>query len=99
MKSYTNKLQAYLEQNPMQYTEGDTLLEQLHWCYAEANSVDSPALRKAFRELYCSMPELSEDKFDEIFSLVSTLSALQEEMAFKAGAKVGFRLAAELLES
>jgi len=98
MDNYANKLQAYLDQKPMQYTEGDTLLEQLYWCYTEANTVDCPALRKVFRELYCSMPELSEDKFDEIFSLVSTLSVLQEEMAFKAGAKVGFRLAAELLE-
>ena len=82
----------------MQYTDGNDLLEQLHWCYGEANTLDCPAMRETFHKLYCSMPELSEDKFDEIFSLVSTLSALQEQMAFRAGAKVGFRLAAELLE-
>jgi hypothetical protein len=99
MGDYRKKLRAYLDQNPMQYTEGDTLLEQLYWCYTNANTMDSPALRAAFRELYTSMPELSEDRFDRVFSVVCSLSALQEELAFKAGAKVGFRLAAELLES
>jgi len=98
MGDYGNKLRTYLDRNPIQYTEGDTLLEQLYWCYTEANTMDSPALREAFRKLYDNMPELSEDRFDTVFSAVCTLSVLQDELAFKAGARVGFRLAAELLE-
>ncbi len=98
MGDYINKLRVYLDQNPMQYTDGDSLLEQLYWCYTEANTMDNADLQEQFRELYDSMPELSEDRFDVVFSAVSSLSVLQEKMAFQAGAKVGVRLAAELLD-
>ena len=74
-------------------------MDQLYWCYTNANTMDSLALRAAFCELYASLPELSEERFDVVFSAVCSLSAMQDELAFKAGAKVGFRLAAELLES
>lgn len=98
VNDYTNKLRAYLNQNPMRYTDGDSLLEELHWCYTEANTCENPELRKQFQKLYQSLPELTEDKFDEVFSVVSTLSAQQEKLAFQIGAKIGFRLASELLE-
>lgn len=97
MHPYADKLQAYLDQNPMHYTDGDSLLEELHWCYTEANTYDSKALREAFQKLYCSLPELSEDKFDKVFAVVSTISLQQEKLAFRADAKVGLRLAWELL--
>lgn len=99
MNQYGDKLRAYLDQNPMQYTDGDSLLEQLYWCYINANTFDNPELRNQFQKLYRSIPELSDDKFDEVFTVVSTLSVLQEKLAFQTGAKVGFRLAAELLET
>lgn len=98
MENYTSKLRAYLDQNPMQYVDGDSLLEQLYWCYTEANTFDNSALRQEFHKLYRSMPELSEEKFDQVFSVVSNLAILQEKQAFQVGAKVGLRLAAELLE-
>ncbi len=98
MRKYANKLREYLEQNPIQYTDGDSLLEELHWCYIEANTFDSTQLRNAFQRLYCSMPELSDEKFDEIFNLVNAVSVQQEKLAFQAGAKIGLRLAAELLD-
>ena len=96
MDSYQNKLRAYLDQNPIRYTDGDSLLEELYWCYIEANNLDSSELRLHFRRLYQSLPELSEDRFDEVFSVVSELSAAQEKLAFQAGLKTGFRLATEL---
>lgn len=98
MNRYINKLRAYLDQNPMQYTEGDSLLEELYWCYIEANTFDSAALRDAFGKLYRSMPELSEDKFDEVFNTVSSISIEQEKLAFQAGVKIGLHLAMELQE-
>lgn len=97
MKQYANKLCAYLERNPIGYAEGDSLLEELHWCYTEANTCDSPRLHKQFQKLYRSLPELSEEKFDQVFSVVSALSAEQEKIAFQAGVKIGFRLASEIL--
>ena len=99
MNFYADKLRAYLDQNPMHYTEGDTLLEELHWCYTEANTYDSKALREAFHDLYCSLPELSEEKFDGVFNAVSTISIQQEKLAFQAGVKIGLRLAWELLKT
>ena len=98
MNLYKIKLRTFLDQDPIRYTEGDSLLEELHWCYTEANTCENPELRKQFQKLYQSLPELTEDKFDEVFSVVSTLSAQQEKLAFQIGAKIGFRLASELLE-
>ena len=98
MKQYANKLRTYLECNPIGYTEGNSLLEELHWCYAEANACDSPQLRRQFQKLYRSLPELPEEKFDEVFSAVSDLSAEQEKIAFQSGVKIGFRLASEIFE-
>ena len=43
------------------------------------------------------MPELSEKRFDEIFDGISALTTRQEKLAFQVGAKIGLRLAAELL--
>ena len=97
MNQYANKLCAYLDCNPIQYAEGDSLLEELYWCYTEANTCETPELRELFQKLYCGLPELSEDKFDEVFSVVSALSAEQEKIAFKTGVKIGFRLASEIL--
>ena len=97
MRKYSDKLRAYLDQNPMRYTEGDSLMEELYWCYIEANTFESTELRKNFQKLYRSMPELSDDKFDEVFATVSTLSVQQEKLAFETGAKIGLRLAMEFL--
>ena len=97
MEKYGDKLRAYLDQKPMHYTEGDSLLEDLYWCYTEANTLDSMQLRKEFQRLYCSLPELSDKKFDEIFNVVSAISAEQEKLAFQAGVRIGLHLAAELL--
>ena len=97
MSEYIDKLRLYLDANPIQYADGDSLLEQLYWCYIESNSLDDPELRNQFRKIYSSMPELSEDRFDEIFDGISALTVRQEKLAFQVGAKIGLRLAAELL--
>lgn len=99
MNHYKNKLRAFLDQNPIGYTDGESLLEELHWCYTESNTCENSELRKQFQHLYHSLPELSEDKFDTVFSVVCALSAQQEKLAFQTGVKIGFRLASELLEA
>ena len=97
MSKYADKLQEYLDKNPIKYADGDSLLEQMYWCYIESNSLDDPELRKQFQKVYRSMPELSEKRFDEIFDGISALTTRQEKLAFQVGAKIGLRLAAELL--
>lgn len=98
MNKYADKLRVYLDSNPIGYAEGDSLLEELHWCFVEANTFDNSEIREQFQKLYLSMPELSQTRFDEIFGIVSVLFDKQEKAAFQAGVKIGFRLAAELLE-
>ncbi|MBQ8881602.1 MAG: hypothetical protein IJ030_05475 [Oscillospiraceae bacterium] len=98
MYKYADKLRAFLDQNPVGYAEGDSLLDELHWCYTESNFSDSPELRSRVQQLYSSMPELSEARFDEIFGYINDLTVQQEKLAFQAGVKIGFRLASELLE-
>ena len=99
MEKYSDKLRLYLDANPIQYAEGDSLLEELYWCYIESNAFDSVELRNQFQRVYRSMPELSEERFDEVFTEISTLTIQQEKLAFQMGTKIGFRLAAELFES
>lgn len=98
MSNYSEKLQLYLDANPIEYADGDSLLEELYWCYIESNSFDDPELRNRFQELYRRFPELSEDRFDEMFAMINGLSVQQEKLAFQIGAKIGFRLAAELFK-
>ena len=97
MRDYGDKLREYLEQNPIGYAEGDSLLEQLYWCYGEANSYDISEIKVQYQKLRCTMPEITEERFDEIFNIINTLCILQEKTAFQIGAKIGMRLAAELL--
>lgn len=98
MEEYANKLREYLAQNPIRYAEGESLLEQLYWCYIEANTFDNSEMKAQYQKLRCCMPEVSEGRFDEIFGIVSNLFVLQEKTAFQVGAKLGLRLAAELLD-
>lgn len=74
MSKDADKLRAYLDQNPIQYANGDSLLEELYWCYIESNSFDTPELCEQFEKLYRSMPELSDDKFDEVFTVANQVS-------------------------
>lgn len=97
MEKYSDKLRLYLDANPIEYADGDSLLEQLYWCYIESNSFDSPELHDQFQRVYRSMPELSQERFDEVFNEISALTIQQEKLAFQVGAKIGLRLAAELL--
>ena len=97
MSNYSDKLRLYLDANPIEYAEGDSLLEELYWCYIESNPFDNGELRKQFRQMYHNFPELSEDRFDEMFALVNGIGIQQEKLAFQIGAKIGFRLAAELI--
>lgn len=96
MEKYTDKLKEYLDQNPIGYAEGNSLLEQLYWCYGEANTFDSQEIKEQYRNLQCSIPEVSEERFDEIFVIISNFFALQEKETFQVGVKLGLRLAAEL---
>lgn len=98
MYKFTKLLQEYLDRNPIQYADGDSLLDELYWCYTESNYNADPEIREAFQKLHRSMPELSESRFDEFFNFVRALSAKQEKAAFRIGTKIGFRLAAELFE-
>ena len=98
MKKYADKLREYLDQNPIGYAEGDSLLEQLYWCYGEANTLDLSEVKEQYQKLRCSIPEVSEERFDEIFNIISNLIVLQEKIAFQVGAKLGLRLAAEFFE-
>ena len=96
MKQYTEILLSYLRENPVQFTEGTTLLQQLYWCYTECNPLNNEALKTQFAAIYKSMPELSEENFDRIFIQICELQLLEERLSFEAGFKIGLRLAMDL---
>ena len=97
MEKYSDKLCAYLDANPIKYAEGDSLLEELYWCYIESNPFDSTELQKQFWQIYKGFPELTPDRFDEMFTLINDIGVQQEKLAFQTGVKIGFRLATELV--
>ena len=98
MSGYAEKLDSYLKKDPIKYVDGNSLLEQLYWCYTESNAIDSPAMREQYKKVYNSMPVLSEEELDAVFTQISKLLVMDETLAFQAGVKVGLRLTMELLE-
>lgn len=98
MNQYKEIVNSYLKENPLRFSEGTTLLEQLYWCYTECNPIDSEALKTQFAAIYKSMPELSDENFDRVFTQICKLQLLEERLSFEAGVKIGLRLAMELSE-
>lgn len=98
MKSYLEKLKSYVEANPIQFDDDCELpaLDSLYWHYSECHTMQNAQTKQACHNLNAYLSFLSEEKRDTVFSLVGTLCAEHENIAFIAGLQLGAQLMLEL---
>jgi len=92
------QVQDYLDNHLVVRNAGsmESLMEVLHDAYMCHNQEDSVMLREKFTLLRRSLPDISPQRFDEIFSLVCDLCYCQEVLAFSQGVAVGMNLMTEV---
>ena len=101
MKTYLQKLKAYIRANPTKFDEDSPLpvLDSLYWHYSECHQLMNAKTKQASRELISYLRFLPEKKRDTIYCLASTLCAEHESIAFIAGLQLGAQLMLELQQN
>lgn len=98
MNPYMKKLNDYLLQAPMNYAEGESLLEMLLLCYTQANPVENAQIHKRYQELDAILEKLTLEENDQVFALTCDLCEEHTHAAFYEGLHFGVHLVTELLQ-
>ncbi len=98
MKKYLKFLEEYFKQNPPNHGDLESVMEVLHWYYAENNPIDNQKIRDGFAKIRQQYSHLSMQEFDPIFTTVSDLCLEHEHLAFLEGLRLGVTLMMELGE-
>ena len=98
MKTYFEKLRAYIAENPPDFGDGDSVLTLLYEAYAESNRMDDGTIKEDFNELYRQMNGMELRDMDRIIYPVCTLCRDHQRSGFVESIKVGIRLRTELTE-
>ena len=98
MKTYFEKLRAYIAENPPDFGDGESVLTRLYEAYAESNKMDDGTIKEDFNELYRLMNGMELREIDKIIYPVCTLCRDHQRSGFVEGVKVGIRLKTELAE-
>lgn len=98
MKTYFEKLRAYIAENPPDFGDGESVLTLLYEAYAESNKMDGGTIKEDFNELYRLMNGMELREMDKIIYPVCTLCRDHQRSGFVEGVKVGIRLKTELAE-
>ena len=98
MSSYFEKLKAYIETNPPNYGDGESVLTMLYECHNENNPYDNEQIKADFNELYRLMNGMELRDIDRIIYPVCRLCRDHERSGFIEGVKIGVLLQAELTE-
>ncbi len=96
MKKSLKFLEEHFKQNPPNHGDLDSVMDVLHWYYAENNPIDNQKIRDGFAKLRSQFPDLSLQEFDPIFDTVSDLCVEHERLAFYEGLRLGVTLMIEL---
>ena len=96
MKNYFEKLKAYIAENPLDFSDGESVLTLLYEAYAEFNRMDDGTIKEDFNELYRQMNGMEIKEMDKIIYPVCTLCRDHQRSGFVEGVKVGIRLKSEL---
>lgn len=99
MKTYLQKLKAYIKTNPTKFEDDCALpaLDSLYWNYMECHTMTNENTKQASRNLNAYLQFLPPKKRDAIYCLASTLCAEHESIAFIAGLQLGAQLMMELM--
>ena len=98
MKSYFEKLKAYIQSKPPNYGDGESVLTMLYECHNENNPYDNEQIKEDFNELYRQMNGMELREMDRIIYPVCRLCRDHERSGFIEGIKIGVLLQAELTE-
>lgn len=98
MKNYLSKIKAYIETHPLQFDNNCDLpiMDSLYWHYSECNTMSNAKTKKANQDLCNCLTQLFGRDQDRVFSIVCTLCAEYEQIAFFAGFRLGAQLMLEL---
>ena len=98
MKTYFDALKAYIEAQPPNFGDGESVLTMLYECHNETNPYDNEQIRADFNELYQQMNGMPLREIDKIIYPVCKLCRDHERSGFVEGVKVGLRLDCELVD-
>lgn len=96
MNTFFETLQAYIEQHPPNYGDGESVLTLLYECHNENSPYDNEQIKANFNELYQLMNGMSLREMDKIIYPVCKLCRDHEKAGFVEGIKIGIRLRTEL---
>ena len=96
MKSYLEALKAYVEQNPPNCGDAESVLGMLYECHNENNPYDNEQIKADFNELYQQMNGLPLWEMDKIIYPVCKLCRDYEQAGFIEGIKTGIKLSEEI---
>ena len=98
MKSYFEKLKAYIDAHSPNFGDGESVLTMLYECHNENNPYDDEQIKEDFNELYHLMNGMELRGMDKIIYPVCRLCRDHERSGFIEGIKIGIQLQAELTE-
>lgn len=100
MKKYIERMRQYIAANTIQFDDDcdHWALDSLYWHYSECHNMSNAKTKAASRALNECMSTLSVRENDKVFSLVGTLCAEHERIAFLAGLQLGAQLILEQTE-
>lgn len=98
MKTYLEKLKAYVEAHPIQFDDGCgfSALNSLYWHYSECHNMSNEKTKYASANLSACLNDFSHENCEQVYGLVNALCAEYEEVAFLAGIQLGAQLMLEL---
>ena len=98
MKSYFEKLKAYIDAHSPNFGDGESVLTMLYERHNENNPYDDKQIKEDFTELYRQMNGMELRETDRIIYPVCKLCRDHERAGFIEGIKMGILLQAELTE-
>ena len=96
MNEYFEKLKAYIEANPPNFGDGNSVLSLLYEAHNVVNPMDDDRIKADFHALYEAMNGMTLRAMDNIIYPVCKLCRDHERSGFIEGIKIGLLLRDEL---
>ena len=98
MNPYTEKLQAYLANRPVNrhWEDAQSILELLCYIYVEQNPIENSTILYQYQKLDQLLEDLSLRENDQLSDLICDICTEYARQAFLSGVHVGFSLFTEL---
>ena len=98
MKTHFAKLKEHIEEHPLNFGDGTSVLTMLYEYYNENHPYDDKQIKADFHDLYQQMNGMPLREMDQIVYPVCKLCRDHERAGFVEGVKIGVLLHTELTE-